>query len=228
VTTNGSATAASAEQAGNASFMSPVRGPSAFSAFSSPQKSRLMPPLLSAFASPQRPNPHAGGETFADTSIKVFFQKVSKLAAVRIQFLCGRLQQSQQVADHVLHALNHALNHETGLFFNRHIDQVILCCLYGICKVSKANVAFRDIIYHYRKQPQCKPYVFRNVLLDAAVNKNVGKVGQARTGDIIKFYNEVFVPSTKSFLLHLGSNAGPSVPKNIAVPEERNLLEGLS
>jgi retinoblastoma-like protein 1 len=205
--------------------MSPVRGPSAFSAFSSPQKSRLMPPLLSAFASPQRPNPHAGGETFADTSIKVFFQKVSKLAAVRIQFLCGRLQQAQQVADHVLHALNHALNHETSLFFNRHIDQVILCCLYGICKVSKANVAFRDIIYHYRKQPQCKPYVFRNVLLDAAVNKNVGKVGQARTGDIIKFYNEVFVPSTKSFLLHLGSNAGLSVPKNIAVPEERNLLE---
>jgi len=52
------------------------------------------------------------------------------------------------------------------------------------------------------------------------------KAGQARTGDIIKFYNEVFVPSTKSFLLHLGSNAGPSVPNNIAVPEERNLLEG--
>lgn len=51
------------------------------------------------------------------------------------------------------------------------------------------------------------------------------KVGQA-TGDIIKFYNEVFVPSTKSFLLHVGSNAGPSVPNNVAVPEERNLLEG--
>lgn len=58
------------------------------------------------------------------------------------------------------------------------------------------------------------------------VHSNVPqKVGQARTGDIIKFYNEVFVPSTKSFLLR--SNAGPSVPKNIAVPEERNLLEGV-
>lgn len=50
VTANGSAAAAIAEQAGNTSFMSPVRGPSAFSVFSSPAKSRLMPPLLSAFA----------------------------------------------------------------------------------------------------------------------------------------------------------------------------------
>lgn len=51
------------------------------------------------------------------------------------------------------------------------------------------------------------------------------KVGQ-ETGDIIKFYNEVFVPSTKSFLLHMGSNAGPSVPSNIAVPEDKNQGEG--
>ena len=137
--------------------------------------------------------------------------QVTKLAAVRIRNLCDRLQQSQQVVEHVYRAFQHALNHETILFFNRHIDQVILCCLYGICKVSKllpvfnvvissanwrlikglasvhselvhtldkkccvllslqvskSNVTFRDIIYHYRKQPQCKPYVFRNVLLD--------------------------------------------------------------
>jgi retinoblastoma-like protein 1 len=63
--------------------------------------------------------------------------QVMKLAAVRIRNLCDRLQQSQQVVEHVFRALQHALNHETILFFNRHIDQVILCCLYGICKVSR-------------------------------------------------------------------------------------------
>ncbi|KAG0563583.1 hypothetical protein KC19_8G043100 [Ceratodon purpureus] len=219
VKANGSAAAVSAEQAVNTSFMSPGRRPSAFAAFNSPSKRSQMPPLLlSAFASPQRPNPHAGGETCAETAINVFFQKVMKLAAVRIRNLCDRLQQSQQVQEHVFRALRHALNHETILFFNRHIDQVVLCCLYGICKVSKSNVTFRDIVYHYRKQPQCKPNVFRNVLLDVT---KPGKAGQ-ETGDIIKFYNEVFVPSTKSFLLHMGSNAGPSVPNNIAVPEDKN------
>ena len=48
VKANGNATGV--DQAGPASFMSPVRGPSAFTAFNSPQRSRLMPPLLSAFA----------------------------------------------------------------------------------------------------------------------------------------------------------------------------------
>jgi retinoblastoma-like protein 1 len=118
VKANGSATAVSAEQPGNTSFMSPGRGPSAFAAFNSPSKRSQMPPLLlSAFASPQRPNPHAGGETCAETAINVFFQKVMKLAAVRIRNLCDRLQQSQQVVEHVFRALQHALNHETILFF---------------------------------------------------------------------------------------------------------------
>lgn len=222
---NAGATGGSAEQGESASFMSPARGPSAFTAFSSPQKSRAMPPLLLAFASPQRPNPQAGGETCAETCINVFFQKVLKLAAVRIRNLCERLQQSQQVVERVNRALHHALNHETGLFFNRHIDQIILCCVYGICKVSKVNVTFRDIIYHYRKQPQCKPYVFRNVLLDGSVVWRSGKAGQ-ETGDIIRFYNEVFVPSTKSFLLQVGSSAGVAVPSSVGVPYERNQGEG--
>lgn len=140
-------------------------------------------------------------------------------------------------------------------------------------QVSKVNVTFRDIIYHYRKQPQCKPYVFRNVLLDGSVvwRSGVGvrgpcmvkvlgdrrrwlyrvtglsgvscygsgcacvtliscgmvvqKAGQ-ETGDIIRFYNEVFVPSTKSFLLQVGSSAGVAVPSSVGVPYERNQGEG--
>lgn len=64
--------------------------------------------------------------------------QVLKLAAVRIRNLCERLQQSQQVVERVNRALHHALNHETGLFFNRHIDQIILCCVYGICKVRES------------------------------------------------------------------------------------------
>lgn len=145
-----------------------------------------------------------------------------KLAAVRIRNLCDRLQQSHQIAEQVYRVVQHALHHETSLFFNRHIDQLILCSLYGICKVSKVNVTFRDIIFHYRKQPQCKPYVFRNVFIDLPPVRRAGKPGGQETGDIIKFYNEVFVPSTKSFLLNAGSNASPAVPSHPRVAEERD------
>ncbi|KAJ7517798.1 hypothetical protein O6H91_21G040500 [Diphasiastrum complanatum] len=175
---------------------------SAFSAFPS-LKSRNQAPLQSTFASPQRPSPRGAGETCAETVISVFFQKVLKLAAIRIRMLLERLRQSNQVMEQVYHAIQHALHHVTSLFFNRHIDQLILCCIYGVCKVSKLNLTFKEIIYQYRKLPQCKPQVFRNVFIDL---QQPGRRDGHETGDIIRFYNEIFVPSTKCFLLLLGPN----------------------
>jgi retinoblastoma-like protein 1 len=157
----------SAEQVGPACFNSPVKERlSAFSTFISPLRNRLRAPLQSAFASPQRPSPLGGGETCAETVINVFFQKVLILAAVRIRNLCERLGQSQQLVERVYGVFQHTLQRETSLFFNRHIDQLILCSIYGVCKVSKVTVTFRDIIHQYRLQPQCKFHVFRNVFID--------------------------------------------------------------
>ncbi|CAM6073864.1 unnamed protein product [Sphagnum tenellum] len=196
----------SAEQAGPACFSSPVKERlSAFSTFISPLRNRLRAPLQSAFASPQRPSPLGGGETCAETVINVFFQKVLILAAVRIRNLCERLGQSQQLVERVYGVFQHTLQRQTSLFFNRHIDQLILCSIYGVCKVSKVTVTFRDIIHQYRMQPQCKFHVFRNVFIDLPPWPRNGKGGGQVTGDIIKFYNEIFVHSTKTFLLHIGS-----------------------
>jgi retinoblastoma-like protein 1 len=190
------------DQAGN--LLSPLKDrPSAFSAFSSPVKSRPQPTLQSVFASPQKPSPLGGGETCAETVINVFFLKVLKLAAVRTKDLCERLQQSNQVWEQVYRTMQHLLYKETSLFFNRHIDQLILCSIYGVCKVNKANVTFKKCIEHYSKQPQCKRQVFCNVLLE------VRPKGQ-EIGDIIKFYNQIFVPATKQYLVQLGENV--SVP----------------
>ncbi|KAL3695441.1 hypothetical protein R1sor_009517 [Riccia sorocarpa] len=189
-------------------FKSPVKERlSAFSAFTSPVKNRIHP-LQSAFASPQRPSPLGGGETCAETVINVFFQKVLKLAAVRIKDLCVRLQQPNEVWDQVYKAMVHILHRETSLFFCRHIDQLILCSIYGVCKVRKADVTFKKCIEQYGKQPQCKSHVFRNVYIDIPTRGET-KSGQG-TGDIIKFYNEVFVPATKAYLQQLGST--PVVP----------------
>eukprot|EP00850_Spirogloea_muscicola_P022118 SM000278S10005 [mRNA] locus=s278:144950:148772:+ [translate_table: standard] len=184
---------------------------SAFSTFASPAKreaARMQPPpLQSTFASPQRPNPSGGGESCAEAITSAFLHKVARLAAIRIRNLCERLGQSPAIAEQVKRVLEHAVHHETALFFNRHIDQIVLSSIYGVCKVSHVSVTFKDIIAQYRKQPQCKPYVFRNVFIDLP-HHNPGQPAVSETGDIIRFYNEVFVPSTKTFLLQLGSSDG--------------------
>ncbi|CAN6464487.1 unnamed protein product [Victoria cruziana] len=188
------------------SFTSPVKERLvSFSCF----KNKLQPPLQSAFASPTRPNPAEAGETCAETGINVFFRKVLKLAAIRIKSLCERLQQSNSVMESVYSLIQHILDRQTALFFNRHIDQLILCSLYGVSKISNLSLTFREIIFNYRKQPQCKPQVFRYVFVDWPSSSRNGKTGQDHV-DIITFYNEIFVPAVKPLLVELGPAGTPT------------------
>ncbi|XP_027153073.1 retinoblastoma-related protein [Coffea eugenioides] len=199
--------------------------------FTSPVKDRLMalnnlksklpaPALQSAFASPTRPNPGGGGETCAETAITVFFGKIVKLAAVRINGMVERLQLPQHMRETVYCFFQKILSQRTTLFFNRHIDQIILCCFYGVAKISQLNLTFKEIIYNYRKQPQCKPQVFRSVFIDWRSARRSGKSGQDHV-DIITFYNEIFVPAVKPLLVEL-SPAGTAQKDNQVVGGSNN------
>lgn len=183
------------------SFTSPVK--ERFLALNNSLKSKFPQPVLqSAFASPNRPHPGGGGETCAETAINVFFSKIVKLAAVRINGMVERLQLSQQIKESVYSLFQKILGQRTNLFFCRHIDQIILCSLYGIAKISQLNLTFKEIIFNYRKQPHCKQQVFRNVYVERR---------QAKSGpdhvDIITFYNEMFIPSVKPLLVEFAPDA---------------------
>ncbi|KAK3228768.1 hypothetical protein Dsin_000649 [Dipteronia sinensis] len=200
--------------------------------FTSPVKDRLLafnkskllpPPLQSAFASPTRPNPGGGGETCAETGINIFFSKINKLSAVRINGMVERLQLSQQIRESVYCLFQQILSQRTSLFFNRHIDQIILCCFYGVAKISQLNLTFREIIYNYRKQPQCKPQVFRSVFVDWSSARQNGRTEQDHV-DIITFYNKVFVPVVKPLLVELGP-AGMTAKTN-RTSEVNNINDG--
>lgn len=58
-----------------------------------------------------------------------------------------------------------ALFEQTRLFYNRHVDQILLCALYGVCKVNRLNVTFREIVQHYTEQPHYDPEIYRSVIV---------------------------------------------------------------
>ncbi|KAK4486358.1 hypothetical protein RD792_009030, partial [Penstemon davidsonii] len=186
--------------------------------FTSPVKDRLLalnnlklkfqpPALQSAFASPTGPSPGGGGETCAETALNVFFGKIVKLAAVRINGMVERLQLSQQLRESVYCLFQKVLGQRTNLFFNRHIDQIILCCFYGVAKISQLNLTFKEIIFNYRKQPHCKPQ----------------KSGPDHV-DIITFYNEIFVPAVKPLLVELAPGGSAQISNRGS--EARNNNDG--
>ncbi|KAL6565812.1 Retinoblastoma-related protein 1 [Orobanche hederae] len=154
--------------------------------------------------SPTRPNPVEVGQTYAETVIGVFFKKINKLAAVRINGVIGRLQPSQQhIRENTYRLFQQVLNHQTFLFFNRHVGQIILCCLYGIAK---------EIIDNYRKHTHCGPQELRRVFVDWSLANHSSRTGQGYK-DIIVFYNEVFVPAAKPLLVEVGPAVTSTVPE---------------
>ncbi|CAI5469568.1 unnamed protein product [Closterium sp. Yama58-4] len=164
-----------------------------FPAFSpmKPQNKREFAHLHSSFTTPfQRASAAAAppGESRSEMLFNQFCQKVLKLAVVRVRSLCERLRLTAAVSEMVFRVVEHAVEGEVQLLFCRHLDQIILSSVYGVCKVSQVAVTFKDIIAQYRKLPHCKPSVFRNVFIDA-------KPPPADSA------------SKESFLLHLGHGA---------------------
>jgi len=126
--------------------------------------------LQSTFASPTVKNPLGGNEKCAEVGVHIFFSKILKLAAIRIRNLCERLRYVEQT-ERVYNIFKQILDQQTALFFNRHVDQLILCSLYGVAKVSQLTLTFKEIVNNYKREQQCKPEVFRSVFV-GSTNRN--------------------------------------------------------
>jgi retinoblastoma-like protein 1 len=125
------------------------------------------------------------------------------LAARRLGDLASRLNLSTDVTRDIYALIEHVVYEQTNLVYNRHIDQIILVSVYGVCKasagISSNSLQFKDIIYQYSKQPQSSEEIFWAVVLE----QNDPELEVVNRGDIISFYNKVFVGRVKEFLLTL-------------------------
>uniref|UniRef100_A0A8C9VJR1 Retinoblastoma-like 1 (p107) n=1 Tax=Scleropages formosus TaxID=113540 RepID=A0A8C9VJR1_SCLFO len=124
-------------------------------------------------ASPSRPTPN--GSTAADLqnaykprrtgSLALFFRKVYHLASVRLRDLCLKLDISPEQRAKIWTCFEHSIVHCTDLMKDRHLDQLLLCAVYVVSKITKEERTFQDIMKCYRSQPQANSHVYRSVLL---------------------------------------------------------------
>ena len=129
-------------------------------------------------------------------------RKLLKIVFFRIQSVCKELKLGDEihVQTQILVAFRYLLRHNLEVFYDRHIDQLILCTIYGVCRVMrvKPEVTFSRLMDAYiavRKDDQgeraCR-VILRHVKLVANENefRPEGKV----VGNLIIFYNQVYVP----------------------------------
>lgn len=107
--------------------------------------------------------------------------------------------------------LQHVLEHHLHMLYNRHLDQLMLCCLYGVCKVlGLESVTFSRLTQHYRHQPQARRDVYKSVVLTQTPDLQV-----QQHGNIVDFYNHVFIAPLTDLLLKVRDG---EVPINPSLP----------
>lgn len=198
------------------------------------------------------PSPASIGKSTANSNaeriskkVEVFIRKVAYMASLRIQELCREFSMNLQsdgnnpptppINDKVMHQIEHVMLHiltqKPTLVCNRHIDQLLLCTFYGVCKVNKIHVSFKDIIDKYMRQPQANPQTYYKVRVskeEAKTTNTNGQNGEKQptpsastastdttvvpvTVDIIGFYNSVFLEAMESVLMELDTDGDGGV-----------------
>ena len=176
-------------------------------------------PLPKAFGRPGTSDAGSKGGAKSSSSEKAlgeFLRKVHKLSTFRLIDLCNRLERDLKfrnkdgdmvdaglILEQSVSIVEFVIYEQTRLMYNRHVDQIVLCTLYGVAKVNQCLVTFREIVHHYSKQTQCKQEVYRAVVL----KQTYPDLQIEETGDIIQFYNRCFVPVVQNELLNLASTS---------------------
>ena len=139
-----------------------------------------------------------------------------KLARERLSALCVRLPaesflgrlppghtvegqlDAAVVAEQAWRLMHVILHRHTHLMYHRHLDQILLCALYGVCKAHGMELmTFKRIVHVYQlSKAEASPLVYKSVPYAIGCGLEVTQ----RT-DIIRFYNDIFLPTVKPDLL---------------------------
>ncbi|KAM9508583.1 retinoblastoma-like protein 2 isoform 2-T2 [Guaruba guarouba] len=203
-------------------------------------------------------------------SLSLFFRKVYHLASVRLRDLCVKLDVSDELRKKIWTCFEYSLVHSPEIMMDRHLDQLLMCAIYIMAKVTKEDRSFQNIMRCYRTQPQAKSHVYRSVLIkgrrcrrhsgssdsssqqnsptDRSKEKNKERSSrdsspvmrssstlpvphpssapptptqltgansdteEEERGDLIQFYNNIYIEQIKEFALKYTSNATDSPP----------------
>uniref|UniRef100_A0A663MDS9 RB transcriptional corepressor like 2 n=1 Tax=Athene cunicularia TaxID=194338 RepID=A0A663MDS9_ATHCN len=172
-------------------------------------------------------------------SLALFFRKVYHLASVRLRDLCVKLDISDELRKKIWTCFEYSLVHCPEIMMDRHLDQLLMCAIYVMAKVTKEDRSFQNIMRCYRTQPQAKSHVYRSVLIRASRDSSPvmrssstlpvphpssapptptrltganSDTEEEERGDLIQFYNNIYIEQIKEFALKYTSNQTDSPP----------------
>ncbi|XP_067848675.1 retinoblastoma-associated protein isoform X2 [Heptranchias perlo] len=188
-------------------YLSPIRSPrkkGSSTAHTTPTQHAKIETPPSGQPQPQsQPQSQSQQKPQKSTSLSLFYKKVYRLAYLRLNTLCNHLRlpsDHPQLEAIIWTLLQHTLGNEYELMRDRHLDQIMMCSMYAICKVKNIDLRFKTIVTAYKDLPNTSQETFKHVLI---------KEGQYDS--IIGFYNLVFMQRLKTNILQYASTRPPTL-----------------
>lgn len=129
----------------------------------------------------------------------MFFRRFLNHTAQTIVEICDSLSLAESIKEQIWSSLKYLLSEKTEILVDRHIDQLILCTIYSVCKLH-TQVSFKELMEKHSQFFQQEEGLFKNVVLE-----------HGTYGDIIRFYNGVFIPAMKDYLMNKVMSIKPRI-----------------
>ncbi|XP_034437742.1 retinoblastoma-like protein 2 isoform X2 [Hippoglossus hippoglossus] len=197
-----------------------------------PKRTELQPDTKpAAVTRPQRSSP-----------LHLFARKVYSLMSRRLRELCSTLDVSDELRLKIWTCFEHSLVHCSHLMVDCHLDQSLMCAIYIIAKITKVEIPFKHIMKCYKSQPHARRGVCSNVLIsgrnmdnppsttgkqedyDIMVTPNTPSThypgaSQERRGNLIDFYNQVYMTNMQHFAEQFAPTSGGDTPPLSPYPQ---------
>ncbi|XP_075044974.1 retinoblastoma-like protein 2 [Mixophyes fleayi] len=159
-------------------------------------------------------------------SLSLFCRRVYHLASVRLRDLCHKLDIADDLRKKIWTCLEFSLVHCSSLMKDRHLDQLLMCAVYVMAKVTKEDRSFHNIMKCYRTQPHAQSHVYRSVLIKARRRQQSGGSDHALSGSPAE--NSTDVGSREPSPVMRSSSTLPIPQPNSAPPTPTQLTGGSS
>lgn len=125
-----------------------------------------------------------------------FFTRVLQSSSITTYELCQLLEIPDIYQEIIWNLVKSMLSCEPHLLINRHLDQILMCTIYSVVKISDLRqITFNHIITQYAQLFKFKRYI-EKIYQECVVDEESGE-----TKNIIQFYNEVYLRQMKAYIL---------------------------
>ncbi|XP_028298923.1 retinoblastoma-like protein 2 isoform X2 [Gouania willdenowi] len=177
----------------------------------------------------------SSGQQQKTKSLQLFSRKVYMLMDKRLRELSAALNIQDELQLKIWTCFEHSLVKCTFLMVDRHLDQLLLCAIYSMAKITGNEILFKRIMDRYKSLEHTSKTVLKNVLIsDGAMGSFLGandnedlspglptpntpsahypQRSQEERGNLILFYNRVYATNMESYVVQFDPTSGGETP----------------